>query len=101
MPIILKRPLAQQDLKGIWKYIADDNTERATKFLRLLESKMEILANTPLIGRACYQLAPSLRLFPVGNYLIFYRPVDGGIEVVRVLHGAQDISEQFFDAALH
>jgi toxin ParE1/3/4 len=26
------------------------------------------------------------------NYLIFYRPTDGGIEVIRVLHAARDIS---------
>ena len=25
------------------------------------------------------------------NHLIFYRPIDGGIEVVRVLHAARDI----------
>jgi toxin ParE1/3/4 len=35
-----------------------------------------------------------LRYFPVSRfrmYLVFYRPVDGGIEVLRVLHGARDI----------
>ena len=25
------------------------------------------------------------------NHLLFYRPVEGGIEIVRVLHGARDI----------
>ena len=32
--------------------------------------------------------------FPVSRfrmYLVFYRPVAGGIEVLRVLHGARDI----------
>jgi toxin ParE1/3/4 len=24
------------------------------------------------------------------NHLIFYRPIDDGIEIVRVLHGARD-----------
>ena len=35
-----------------------------------------------------------LRRFPVsgfGNYLIFYRQIDGGIEVLAVVHGARDI----------
>ena len=31
----------------------------------------------------------SIRKFE--NYLIFYRPVPDGIEVVRVLHGSRDI----------
>jgi toxin ParE1/3/4 len=29
MPTIYKRPLAQEDLPGIWEYIADDNINRA------------------------------------------------------------------------
>jgi toxin ParE1/3/4 len=32
-----------------------------------------------------------LRSFPVGNYVIFYIPIPDGIEVVRVMHGRQDI----------
>lgn len=36
-------------------------------------------------------IAPGLRSFPVGKYLIFYRLIDGGLEIVRVLHGARDI----------
>jgi toxin ParE1/3/4 len=29
------------------------------------------------------------------NYLIFYRPIDDGIEVVPILHGARDIDQIF------
>ena len=29
------------------------------------------------------------------NYLIFYRPIEDGIEVLRVLHGARDIEGLF------
>ena len=36
-----------------------------------------------------------MRSFPFGRYVIFYAPVDGGIDVVRVLHSARDIDEQF------
>lgn len=28
-------------------------------------------------------------MFPVGNYLILYRPIEAGVEIVRVLHGAR------------
>lgn len=97
MPTISKTPLAKKDLKGIWKYIADDNPERATNFLKLLEAKIQMLANSPMMGKACDQLAPSLRFFPVGNYIIFYRLNGEIIEIIRVLHGAQDISDQFFN----
>jgi toxin ParE1/3/4 len=38
-------------------------------------------------------LAGTRRWFVSGfeNYLIFYRPIKGGIEILRVLYGKQDI----------
>jgi plasmid stabilization system protein ParE len=34
--------------------------------------------------------------FPVGNYLIFFRPIQDGIEVIGVLHGKRNITGRFF-----
>ena len=28
------------------------------------------------------------------NHLIFYRPITGGVEVIRVIHGARDLEKQ-------
>ena len=50
------------------------------------------------IGRMRDDLQPDLRSFAAGSYLIFYRPIDDGIEVVRVLHGARDIERAVSDA---
>jgi toxin ParE1/3/4 len=39
-------------------------------------------------------LYADLRYLPISRfrlYLVFYRPVQGGIEVLRALHGARDI----------
>ena len=41
------------------------------------------------------ELAPGLQSFPVGKYLIFYRKMKGGIEIIRVLHGARNLPEVF------
>ncbi|AUB37002.1 Plasmid stabilization system protein ParE [Nostoc flagelliforme CCNUN1] len=38
-----------------------------------------------------------MRSFPVKNYLIFYRTIDEGIEIARILHGSQDIETIFQD----
>ncbi len=43
------------------------------------------------MGHARYELAPELRSFPVGRYVIFYLPLVDGVELVRVLHSARDI----------
>ena len=50
----------------------------------------------PFIGQARFDLAPSLRMFPVGNYLIFFQPIQDGVEVIRVLHGERNITGRFF-----
>jgi toxin ParE1/3/4 len=47
------------------------------------------------MGRHREELAAELRSFLVDNFVIFYRPMDGGIEVVRILHGARDLPPLF------
>ena len=36
-----------------------------------------------------------LRIADFDNYLIFYRPAENGIEIVRVLHAKRDIDSLF------
>jgi len=95
MPVVLKRPEAERDLLDIWLYIADDNLENADHFVDKLEQQCQSLARQPLMGQSQEELAPGLRSFPVGNYLIFYRPIDNGIDVIRVLHGGRYLSALF------
>ena len=56
---------------------------------------MALLAENPEMGRTRNDLETNLRSFPVGNYVIFYEVIVGGIEVLRVLHGARDIPDIF------
>jgi toxin ParE1/3/4 len=37
------------------------------------------------------ELGENIRSFPVGNYILFYKPLEGGIELVRVLSRYRDI----------
>jgi len=43
------------------------------------------------MGRTRDELVPGLRSLPFGRYVIFYRALDDGSEIVRVLHGARDL----------
>ncbi|NJR74936.1 MAG: type II toxin-antitoxin system RelE/ParE family toxin [Scytonema sp. CRU_2_7] len=56
---------------------------------------MQTLAQFPLMGKECAEIIEGLRSIPVNNYIIFYRPIDNGIKVIRVLHGARDIEKSF------
>jgi toxin ParE1/3/4 len=44
------------------------------------------------MGQSRDELRPGLRCFVVSPYVVFYRPIEDTIEVLRVLHGARDIS---------
>ena len=87
---------ALSDLDNILDYINQDNEEAAARILRAIHGQCNALAASPLMGRSREQeLGPRIRSFPIGRYVIFYRPVFDGVEIIRVLHGAQDIQLLF------
>jgi toxin ParE1/3/4 len=90
-----RRPLAEADILEIWDYIADDSVAAADRWLDELDAKFNLLATQPMMGRVRDELEPGMRSFPFGRYVIFYMPIDEGIDVVRVLHGARDIDAVF------
>lgn len=94
MPQVRKRPLAFADLADIWVFIAEDSEQQADLFIDLLDTKLTLLATQPEMGRARPELALGLRSFPIRRYVVFYRALRDGIEVVRVLHSARDIAQQ-------
>jgi len=61
-----------------------------------IERQCQQLDQFPGIGRDRSDLAPGLRSVVVQRYLIFFRPINGGIEVVRILHGARNIDPSLF-----
>ena len=95
MPRVTRRPLAEADIFEIWDYIADDSLAAADRWVDRLDEQFRLLAAQPMMGRARDELAPGVRSFPFGRYVVFYVPRDGGIDVVRVLHGARDIDAVF------
>ena len=99
MATIRKRPAAREDLHEIWSYIAEEDREAADGVVREIHEAYERLAEHPRLGRDRDELAPRIRSLPVSNYVIFYRPLrrEEGIDVVRVLHGAQDIGPPMFE----
>lgn len=87
--------VARSDLEAIWLFIAQDNPEAADRFIQVMVSRFPMLASMPKVGRQREELSAHLRSFPVGNYIIFYRLMKNGVEIVRVLHGARDFPPLF------
>ncbi len=95
MARVRKTVLAEQDLEEIWLYIAADNLVAADAPIDRVAEKSALLAKDSKLGRARPEIFEGLRSFPVGNYILFYRPEPGGIELTRVLHGARDLPSEF------
>jgi len=87
---VKRTPRAEQDLEDIWFFVAQDNPDAADRLLDRIEQSTKRLADNPHIGPARPDVAPELHYHPVGNYLLLYRIIKNGIEVVRVVHGARD-----------
>jgi toxin ParE1/3/4 len=88
---------AESDLDEVWKYVAKGGEARADAFLEKILQQCGQLAQFPGIGRARDNLAPNLRSFPVRKFVIFFRPVDDTVEIVRILYGGRDIEAVFQD----
>jgi toxin ParE1/3/4 len=96
---IIRRPSANRDLVDIFRHYAREAGMRvADRFFVQAEATFARLARVPGLGTRYEPDEPlyaDLHYFPISRfrkYLVFYRPVPGGIEVLRVLHGARDIA---------
>ncbi len=83
------RPQAEADIEAIALYIAEDNPSAARRWCDDIHRRCQRIGEMPGIGVARPEVRPELRSFPVGNYLILYRQIDEGAEIVRVVHGAR------------
>jgi len=89
--------LAEADLEEIWDYIAANSVESAKRLIRDLIQKFQMLAENPQIGRAHEEFMLNLRSFAYKKYIIFYFPIENGVEIYRVIHGARNIEDLFED----
>lgn len=85
-------PKSLEDLEGILDHIAQDNPERAALFVASLKEQCQMLSAFPGLGAKREELTRKLRLFPIGNYCIYYRVLeDGNVRIERVLHASRDV----------
>ena len=87
--------LARADLRDIYDYIAAKDPDSALDFVTRLQLMCERLAEMPGLGRKRAEIAEDIRGFPVERYIIFYRIIEDGVEILRVLHGSRDMEGIF------
>lgn len=91
---IISQP-AIRDLESISSYFADVNVETGERFLLGFSKRCQQIAKFPGSGRSYDNLQVGLRGLPLEGYIILYRVMDDGIEIVRVVNGRQDLQSLF------
>ena len=86
---------AEADLDDLWAYIAAKNLAAADRLVDAVLDGSRLHVRFPDSGQSRDDLQPGIRCFIVSFYIVFYRPVEDTIEVLRVLHGARDIPSLF------
>jgi toxin ParE1/3/4 len=56
----------------------------------MLQRAIETVAEEPRRGRSCDEIRGGYRKYTAGSHILFYRVVDVGIDVMRILHGRMD-----------
>jgi toxin ParE1/3/4 len=91
-------PAADRDLDDQAAYLAREaSLEVAFRFYDAADATFHQIARMPGLGERRDSIHPRLdglrirRIDGFAHHLVFYRPTDDGIDIVRVLHGARDI----------
>jgi toxin ParE1/3/4 len=86
-------PRAQVDLDQIWDYTAERwGFEQAESYIRRLWEDIKAVATRPAIGRACPEVRAGYYKYRSGSHFLFYRSVDNGVDIVRILHERMDFA---------
>ena len=93
------RPLAADDLEQIVRYLDARSDQAGNLFRDEILRTVALLSEHPGMGtlRRTRGRLKGLRSWPMSrfdSYLVFYLPIPGGIEVVRVLHGARNVDRE-------
>ena len=90
-------PQAESDLDSITDYFALHNPDAGIRLLDEIATRCLLLAAHPRTGRQRSELGEGIRSAVVRQYIIFFRGAADGIDILRVLHGARDITSDLFE----
>jgi toxin ParE1/3/4 len=96
-PEFILSPGVESELEAIWARLATHNPDAATRAIEAVYETFAALVRDSEPGRLRrfsgrrLQGVRSRHISGLDNYLIFYRPVPEGIQVLHVCYGARDI----------
>ena len=100
-PEFILSPCVESELGAIWARMATDDPDAATRVIELAFETFATLAREPGYGRfrkfrrSRLKDIRSWHIPGLDNYLVFYRSIPRGIQVLHVFQGARDIETLF------
>jgi toxin ParE1/3/4 len=92
---VIVSPRARIDMREINAYIGGrGGRATAERFVDKIETAIAGLGIFPQSHSAQPHLGADIRLLMVNPYLVFYRVTDETVTVLRVLHGARNITKK-------
>ena len=83
-------PRASQDLIDLHDFIARDKPLAALHWIDKIEQKCVAISVNPALGEASPALGLNVRRSFLGRYIIYYRTLADGIDVLRIVAGDRD-----------
>lgn len=88
---------ARKDLKEVWAYVSGNDVSAAEHLIRELAAKFDLLEANPNLGRTRHEFILNLRSLPHKRYIIFYFPIQSGVEIYRIVHSSRELKTVFTD----
>jgi toxin ParE1/3/4 len=83
-------PKAREDMESVWLYTFSQwGHEQTEKYIDDLAAAFDLLTSNPRLGKNCDSIRRGYRKHPTLRHVIYYREVDYGIEIIRVLQDHQ------------
>ena len=87
---------AREDLLAIEGFLAERNPRVADRFIDSVLERCRQLEQFPELGPVRLDMNPEARCLTHKRWLILYRLIPNGVEVVRVVDGARDLGSLFW-----
>jgi toxin ParE1/3/4 len=89
--------MAEADLEAIWLYTLENwSLAQADSYHRDLVAAFAALASGQKRGRAT-SIRPGYLKYPCKAHVIYFRDRADMLEIVRILHGAQDVERNLHE----
>jgi toxin ParE1/3/4 len=97
LPFIFSKK-AVADLEEIWLYTVKKwSVEQADRYYNLIVDEINYICKNSSAGKSMEHVRKGYRASKVKSHLIFYRVLNGTLEVIRILHEQMDIESRLND----